>query len=278
MRVPSSVASVSVLILKSSQFKEEHNKFNLFSIYQGPTNKDFYTTGVEPKSSMDLYAAFADHFARTRVNPWLFLQKFIDAGLHSNGAWNEGLGADFGCGVGQNAILLNNRVKHTVGMDLSWSLLQYAQKAYNFRVHCDIQYLPFRGQVFSYCQCVAVLHSIMRRNARIEAMKEIFRVIQVGGLLLVTVGKRWHPRFRKHFLHEGLQNAAHYYPAGDGDFGDIDLGWRDPSTGKRYPRFCHFFSAGEFRDLLFPFKILNFKRVGRKKRKDNYAAIVQKCV
>ncbi|HMF32563.1 MAG TPA: class I SAM-dependent methyltransferase [Candidatus Lokiarchaeia archaeon] len=225
---------------------------------------------------MDPYEPFAEHFARTRANPWLFLEKFIQKSIPQDFERAINWGADFGCGIGQNAVLMNTLTNKALGVDLSWSLLQFAKDQYDCRVHCDLSFLPFRGDVFHYCQCVAVLHSIMGRSSRAQALAEIARVMKKGGYCFVTVGKRWHPRFRKYFLHEGLQNAASYFPAGDGDFGDIDLGWKEPSTGTRYPRFCHFFSEGEFRDLLVPLKILNFKRVGRKKRKDNYAAFVQK--
>ena len=51
----------------------------------------------------------------------------------------------------------------------------------------DITRLPFRSNLFDALICVAVLHHLATKRRRIEAFKELARVMRVGGQLLFTV-------------------------------------------------------------------------------------------
>ncbi len=226
--------------------------------------------------SFNQYDAFADDFARTRSRPWdfmvTFMQELTDLGLLRQ----YNLGLDVGCGNGQNAILFQKNTLNLIGLDLSWMLLRKARNKYSHVVNADLNALPFREDIFDFGMCVAVLHHILGRDARQQAVRGMKRVMKPGGDGIVTVWRRWQDRFHKIFLYEGFHNAELYFPAGRKDFGDIDIGWGESTSQTRHPRLYHLFTRAELRNLLAIFQILLLKVAGHKNSKTNYIAFIQK--
>ncbi|OLS13881.1 MAG: hypothetical protein RBG13Loki_2502 [Promethearchaeota archaeon CR_4] len=186
------------------------------------------------------------------------------------------LGVDLGCGIGQNVDLLSPLAQVCIGIDLSLKLLHQAKLRYSHLIQADVQAIPFRGEIFDLGLCIAVLHHVLGRDARQQAVVEMKRIMTTGGTLLISVWRRWQYRFRKIFLQEGFRNAALYFPAGTREFGDIDIGWTDSTTHQRSPRLYHLFTQSEMRDLLKVFHIMLVKLAGHQESKDNYLACVTK--
>jgi len=226
--------------------------------------------------SLNQYDAFADDFAHTRSRPWDFLVTFIQE-LTTLGILKQGsLGVDIGCGIGQNAVLLYPRAQLCIGMDLTARLLHKAKTRYSHLIQADLQAIPLRGETFDLCLCIAVLHHILGRDARQQAVSEMKRIMKTECPLIISVWRRWQLRFRKTFLHEGFHNAALYFPAGTKEFGDIDIGWTDSTSLTHHSRVFHLFTRTELRELLNSFHIFLLKTVGHKDFKDNYLACVTK--
>ncbi len=226
--------------------------------------------------SLSQYDAFAADFARTRSRPWQFLITFLqecrDLGLMKQ----YGLGIDIGCGNGQNSTLLSKNTLDSVGLDASWTLLRMGKHKYSHLIHADLQMIPLRGETFDLGACVAVLHHVIGRETRQQAVAEIKRIMKPGGNLILTVWRRWQRRFWKFFLHEGFYNASLYFPAGKKNFGDIDVGWRDSTSHALHSRLYHLFTRAEMGALLTTFQILLFKLTGHKNSKTNYIVFLQK--
>ncbi len=225
---------------------------------------------------MSQYDAFANDFARSRSRPWDFLVAFMQELTDLKLLKQYELGIDIGCGNGQNSTLLENISSIYVGLDLSWELLCKAKKNNSDLIQADVQAMPFRDETFDFGLCVAVLHHVLGRGSRQHAINEIRRIMSPRGNLFVTVWRRWQVRFRKFFLHEGFCNAVLYFPAGQKDFGDVELGWGDPKHRIIYPRSYHLFTRAELRNLLNNFQILFSKLTGHKNERTNYIAFLQR--
>lgn len=225
---------------------------------------------------MSQYDGFAEDFARTRRHPWSFLSDFIRTSLSNENDTERELGIDLGCGAGQYFPVLIPFVRIIVGADLSFNLLRIAKKMISNVVQCEAGCLPFRNNVFDCCLCAALLHHFLGREHRVQVMHELKAILKPNGQLVLTVWKRWQEKFQRQFLTEGLRNAHIYLPAGNKEFGDIDIGWTDSRTGIRYARTYHLFTEAELRDLLQEFTIMSFKHLGHMGKRDNYAVFVQK--
>src|SRR5271157_1681133 len=225
---------------------------------------------------MSQYDSFADDFARTRSQPWSFLSEFIHAVFLERSNEAAEMCLDLGCGAGQYARVLESHAKAIVGADMSWNLLRAARSNLIHVVQCDALALPFRGDSFELCLCAAVLHHVLGRSSRDQAVHEMLRILTPRGKAVVTVWKRWQERFQAHFLYEGFHHSEVYFPAGDQDFGDIEIGWTDSQTHLRHPRSYHLFTEGELRYLLRVFEIITFQQIGIRNQRQNYATAVRK--
>ena len=96
---------------------------------------------------------------------------------------------DLGCGAGRTTIGLARRGYHTLGIDLSGTLLAQARQRYpqlDFRVmdatHLDIADASFTAALFSYngIDCIYPL------DARRQCLAEVFRVLSPGGIFLLS--------------------------------------------------------------------------------------------
>ncbi len=263
-------------------FKEFHSfplerLFPIYLILFLSIKKD-YSIGCVLVNGINLsqYDVFAADFARTRARPWDFLVAFMQELTDLDLLKQHEIGIDLGCGNGQNASLLSKNALVSVGIDTSWKLLRMGKNKYSHLIHADLQMIPLRGETFDFGACVAVLHHVIGRETRQQAVAEIKRILKPGGNLILTVWRRWQRRFWKFFLHEGFYNASLYFPAGKKNFGDIDVGWRDSTSHALHSRLYHLFTRAEMRTILTTFQILLFKLTGHKNSRTNYIVFLQK--
>jgi tRNA (uracil-5-)-methyltransferase TRM9 len=116
------------------------------------------------------------------------------------------------------------------GIDTSSRMLELARKysdKYEFKVNlvrADARRLPYADGTFEWAIAVATYHHIEDSEGRLQALKELRRVLRPGGEAFITVWNRWQPRF-------WLKSKDTLVP------------WR--SKGKTYYRYYHLFSYGE---------------------------------
>lgn len=59
---------------------------------------------------------------------------------------------------------------------------------YNFQVVlCDNLALPFRDETFDACLSIAVVHHFATAERRVRAIRELARVLRIGGKLIISV-------------------------------------------------------------------------------------------
>lgn len=114
--------------------------------------------------------------------------------------WGSGRLLNVGCAHGPDFLPFKHNFE-LYGLDSSGRMtamaLKYAAK-FNMNPHlviADAVRLPFREQVFDYAVSIAAYHHIRQKQLRIEAFKELKRVLKPGGEAFITVWNRWQREF-----------------------------------------------------------------------------------
>lgn len=124
----------------------------------------------------DVYDTLAPRLVRPRL--WPRVHQFLqDLELGS-------LVADVGCGSGQ---YLEAGGAGAVGCERSPSLAAAASSRGHEVVLCDALALPYRDESLDAALSVAVIHHLASTERRVHALRELSRVLRVGGRVLITV-------------------------------------------------------------------------------------------
>lgn len=111
--------------------------------------------------------------------------------------WKKGKLLDIGCGNCRNLLSFKNLELYAV--DFSSSMLKQAEKfckKNNLKVNLkksDMKKIPFRGNYFDYCLCLASIHHLNKKEANI-VLKEIHRILKTNGQCLISVWNKY-PKF-----------------------------------------------------------------------------------
>ncbi len=147
--------------------------------------------------------------------------------------WGRGKLLNIGCAHGPDFIPFKESFE-LYGVDFSREMLQLAKKyaAKNqFKVNvqeADARQLPGANDFFDFAIAIAVYHHIENKEGRLQALKELYRVLKPGGEAFITVWNRWQPR---HWLKKK----------------SFMLPWN--TKEKKYYRYYYLFSYGELEKL-----------------------------
>ncbi|MBI2852012.1 MAG: methyltransferase domain-containing protein [Chloroflexi bacterium] len=147
--------------------------------------------------------------------------------------WQGGRLLNVGCAHGPDFIPFAAAFE-LYGVDFSGEMLRFALKysdKFGFTTNlalADAAHLPFDDDMFDWVISVAVYHHIREKANRMEALRELRRVLKPGGEAFVTVWNRWQPRF-------WLRGR------------DVLMPWR--TRGRTLNRYYHLFSYGELTRL-----------------------------
>src|SRR4030042_6850274 len=123
--------------------------------------------------------------------------------------WQKGKLLNVGCAHGADFVPFATGFE-LHGVDYSTKMLELAQKyaAKNkFNVilkEADARCLPYADDSFDYSISLAVIHHIEDSEGRIQALKELYRVLKPGGEAFITIWNRWEPKHwfkKKNLLH-----------------------------------------------------------------------------
>ncbi|PIR03089.1 MAG: hypothetical protein COV60_02160 [Candidatus Magasanikbacteria bacterium CG11_big_fil_rev_8_21_14_0_20_43_7] len=127
------------------------------------------------------YDEIASLFSSTRQYIW----KDIKPLLHF--AKNGDRILDLGCGNGRLYQLFKDLSTSFTGVDISKGLIEIAQKSYpecTFSI-ADMRSLPFEECTFNIVYAIASVHHLPPAG-QLETLQEVARVLQPGGLLVMT--------------------------------------------------------------------------------------------
>lgn len=103
---------------------------------------------------------------------------------------------DVGCGSGRVSKLLDDRGFEVVGIDVSESLVEQARSLFpelDFRVE-DVRDAPFDAESFDYVVFSHFgLDYVLPKAEREAALREIYRLLKPGGVLVFSSHNSWHP-------------------------------------------------------------------------------------
>ncbi|KAJ3443657.1 tRNA methyltransferase 9b-related [Anaeramoeba flamelloides] len=139
----------------------------------------------EKKFVNEVYLDIAPHFNHSRKNPWPYVRKFVSS-------LEEGsILADVGCGAGQNSVI--NPKVFSISSDYNLEFAKIANKkmqeqSYKGSVLQENNLkLSIRTNSVDHVISIAVIHHFVTDERRLQALKELCRVIRPGGTGLVTV-------------------------------------------------------------------------------------------
>ncbi|XP_076753793.1 class I SAM-dependent methyltransferase fire dancer isoform X1 [Xylocopa sonorina] len=92
---------------------------------------------------------------------------------------------DIGCGNGKYLSVNHNIFK--VGVDRCKRFTDIAREKENEVLICDNLALPFRDESFDAVLSIAVVHHFATTERRVHALKELARVLRIGGRLVISV-------------------------------------------------------------------------------------------
>lgn len=156
-------------------------------------DRDFALKIIE--KTRDDYNLIAPHFDVTRKYPW---EEFSEFKKYIRG---EEEILDLGCGNGRLVSFLNKITKvrpllqgsdpcnRYVGLDISEEIIKTARKNHpNFKFLVgDFLNLPFPDDTFDIIFSIASFHHIPSTELRLEALKEMKRVLKKDGIILMIV-------------------------------------------------------------------------------------------
>lgn len=142
---------------------------------QLPTQDEkLFPTHVEQQYVHEFYETVARHFSSTRYNAWPRVAEFVRS-LEPGS-----LIADIGCGNGKYMKCVGAQ-SAVIGGDRSSNLAAICkQNGLNVMV-CDAMLVPIRSESCDAALSIAVLHHLSTLHHRLAAVKELVRVLRVGG-------------------------------------------------------------------------------------------------
>ncbi|XP_067889584.1 probable tRNA methyltransferase 9B [Heterodontus francisci] len=126
-----------------------------------------------------VYEKIAPHFNDTRYKAWPRVRQFL---LEQEPG---SLIADVGCGNGKYLCINNQTYK--VGCDYCLPLVESAREQSYEAMVCDSLQLPYRDQCFDAILSIAVIHHFSTKERRIQAIKEMARILRVRGKIMIYV-------------------------------------------------------------------------------------------
>jgi len=194
----------------------------------------------------DDYDAIAEYFSETRTKPWPAMERFRDSVKPGDRV------LDVGCGNGRAYQLFAGLAIEYEGIDVSGELIRRARSLWrdqlvNFRVGSALA-LPYEGDEFDAVLAVAMLHHVPSERYRLQALREMHRVLKPGGRLLMTNWYLWNPTY----VIGNLWRLARTFfgkilGLTDLDYNDVWHPWKRGPV--KVDRYYHDFTVGELRRL-----------------------------
>ncbi len=176
---------------------------------------------------------------------------------------------DLGCGNGRATEILSKNGNKYTGLDISEDLIGFARER-----HPEVKYFvgdlldaPFPSKSFDYVISLATLHHIPSAEKRLQALKEIYRLLTPGGTTLITVWYFWNdPGFEK-FLEKEPNEM---------DFGDFLKPWKDSQGKVLVERYFHAWKEDEIAEFFKKAGFTGIKITKADDKKNNLIVVAKK--
>jgi SAM-dependent methyltransferase len=214
----------------------------------------------------DVYNQIALHFSHTRNRPWNKVKEFTDS-------FTEGeIIGDIGCGNGKNMGIRKDCIYK--GCDVSQEFVNICQEKGLDVIKGNCLDIPFEDNSFDKVMNIAVLHHLSTEERRVKCLREIIRILKVGGIAMIQVWALEQPEIsKKKFAKQ--DNLIPWHLQRKYNKNDVIIN----ETKQKlviYERFYHVFKKGELEGLIDNIEgvviLESFEEYG------NYGVIVEKNI
>lgn len=171
---------------------------------------------------------------------------------------------DLGCGNGRFLVFLKELIKEKdlaqnyIGVDNSKELLKIAREKHpgiNFILGDQLQ-IPLKNDTCDLIFNIRAFHHIPSKKLRVDALKEMKRVLKNDGIMVISVWNLWQMKYAKELA---SAFARWILTAGNYACNDTLIKW-----GKKRKRYYHAFTRQEFIKTVKSagMKIHDFNKVG----------------
>lgn len=186
---------------------------------------------------------------------------------------------DAGCGNGRLLESIWRKIDY-VGLDSSPTLIKLAKEKYGKKEGVkflvgDVLNLPFQDGSFDKVFAIALFHHLPSSELRQKAAKELNRVLQPGGLAIITVWNVWQLKYLPYLIWSFLKDFLLGFKI---DFRDTFIPWKRGRS--KVFRYVHAFTLGELEKLLSEagFRIKKAGYTRRGKLRPNIFAVAVKTL
>lgn len=144
------------------------------------------------------YDSIADKFSETRKFFWRDLAFIGDYAKAGDKVF------DYGSGNGRILELFSAKPIEFTGADVSQNLVNIAAKKFmgnlKFVKIAGCASLPFPDNYFNVAYSIAVFHHLPGAEMRLKMAKELYRILQPGGRVVVAVWNLWQKEYFKNII------------------------------------------------------------------------------
>lgn len=140
---------------------------------------DYQAEEFERKHVYEIYDKIAGEFSDSRYRAWPNVKKFVEELPDAT------ILLDLGTGNGKNLNL--NKNIFSIGCDTSIKLLEICSKNQYECLAANVLELPFRDESIDACIFIAVLHHLVTEQRRLDALRNIVRILKINGHCLIYV-------------------------------------------------------------------------------------------
>lgn len=188
---------------------------------------------------------------------------------------------DLGCGSGRLSDLFANTQYEYMGADNCSAFIEWAKANHpdkEFRLLENDLTLPFRNGAFDVVYSLAVLHHIPSEKYRVAYLKEIKKVLNKDGRLVITVWNLWTNKKANRRIFKA--NILKTFGLSKMDYNDFFLPFHETQKHLVVARYLHAFTKNELKGLLEKagFALTEMEIVGRgeKVRNENIQIVAVK--
>lgn len=134
---------------------------------------------LEKRHVYEIYDKIAGEFSDSRYRAWPNVKKFVEELPPGT------IMVDLGTGNGKNLNL--NKSIFSIGCDRSVNLLGICRKNRFECLAANALELPFKDESVDACIFIAVLHHLANERRRLDALRNVTRMLKSGGQCLVYV-------------------------------------------------------------------------------------------
>lgn len=207
---------------------------------------------VEAKYVHNTYQIIAEHFNNSRAYLWNSVKDFLDK-IPKNSIILE-----VGSGNGKNLTRRTDCIN--LAVDLCSEFCKISQKKGIDSLIANNLSIPFKTDSVDYILSIAVIHHLTTEHRRLQAIREIVRVLKPGGKVLLQVWAYEQPKKSKNkFTRQ-----------------DNLVTYKSPDKSICEERFYHVFKSGELDNLVQQLNISNVSIISSFWEVGNWVLILEK--